>query len=323
MDLLSEIKRKIKIIEQDPASEGITAALRHIEVAEKHLLRARAERDDDLLNDVVYRTNQAFEGFLKEAYSVLTGKDSFKISTYQIEQHLLEEKLLTSRVLDLFKNYRQEWRNRSTHDHRIYFKDQEALLAIVSVSAFSSILLEQMIEEINKQQEKKEIEKRKLTLLARIKDYDSLSFIDQIVSILNLFSDDIKAVYPDLASINEAEIIGRLQGFFSSLEPSFQLNRDSKFMGRIDPDLLISKGDESAVLELKRSGSASRNILTSGFGQLLHYLHAGKFKYGILYVLPTNTDQEMNILVGGDIYIIASKELIEKYGDKIRSRSLE
>lgn len=90
MDLVSEIREKLKALESDSSFDGISAAIRHIEVAERHLKRARNENEEDFLNDVIYRTNQSFEGMLKEAYTVLTGRDGTKLSSYQIEQHLLD-----------------------------------------------------------------------------------------------------------------------------------------------------------------------------------------------------------------------------------------
>jgi len=67
MDLLQEIKRKSSPLESHSSLDGVKAVIRHIEVAERYLTRAREGREEDLFNDVIYRTNQAFEGMLKEA----------------------------------------------------------------------------------------------------------------------------------------------------------------------------------------------------------------------------------------------------------------
>ena len=121
----------------------------HIEVAERHWLRAKKEREDTLFTDVIYRTNHAFEGALKEAYFILNGKDAAKKTPNEIERFLLENKIFKERVMALFTNYRTEWRNTSTHDYKLFFTEQEAFLAIVSVSAFVHILLDQMAEKIS------------------------------------------------------------------------------------------------------------------------------------------------------------------------------
>lgn len=318
MDLLNEIAIKFKKISDHPTSDGIKAALRHMEVAERYWLQARKEQDEDLLNDVIYRTNQAFEGMLKEAYSVLTNQDSTRVSPYQIEQHLLDEKLLASRVLYLFKNYRQEWRNPSTHDHKLFFNEQEALLAIVNVSAFSNILLDQIIEVINSQREQEEIEKKKSAIQAKLGNYNSLSFIDKVIALLSLFSEELKTDTQDLSSLNELEFLGRLQGFVSSLEPSIQSVREPAISEarQSRPDILFTRDGETVVLELKRLGrTINRRVLELGRRQLLDYLHAGKYQHGVLYIPPSTPDQRMETRAEGAIHIVVPSDLIEKQHD--------
>lgn len=318
MDLLNEIAIKFKKISDHPTSDGIKAALRHMEVAERYWFRARKEQDEDLLNDVIYRTNQAFEGMLKEAYGVLTNQVNMRVSPYQIEQHLLDEQLLASRVLDLFKNYRQEWRNPSTHDHKLFFNEQEALLAIVSVSAFSNILLDQIIEAINSQREQEEIEKKKSVIQAKLGNYNTLSFIDQVITLLNLFSEELITDARDLKSMNEVEFLGRLQGFISSLEPSIQSVREPLISNerQLRPDILLMRDSETVVLELKRIGRTSnKRVLELGRRQLLNYLHAGNYEYGVLYIPPSTPDQQMETKNEGAIYIVAPNDLVEKHND--------
>ena len=318
MDLLNEMAIKFKKISDHSTSDGIGAALRHMEVAERHWLRARKEQDEDLLNDVIYRTNQAFEGMLKEAYSVLTNQDNKRVTPYEIEQHLLDEQLLASRVLDLFRNYRKEWRNPSTHDHRLFFNQQEALLAIVSVSAFSNILLDQIIEAISLQREQEEIEKKKSAIQAKLGNYNALSFIDQVITLLDLFSEELKTNTQNLDSLDESEFLGRLQGFISSLEPSIQLVREPEIGGarKFRPDILFTRDSETVVLELKRLGrTVNRRTLEQGRRQLLEYLHAGKYQYGVLYVPPSTSDQHMETKAEGVIHTLIPKDLMEKQHD--------
>jgi hypothetical protein len=61
-----------------------------------HFRRGREEADDDSFNDVVYRTNQAFEGILKEAYVVLTGKDASKLRPVDLESHYSTNNVLSA-----------------------------------------------------------------------------------------------------------------------------------------------------------------------------------------------------------------------------------
>jgi hypothetical protein len=262
MDLLQEIEKKAQILSSSTSHEGIQAVTRHIKAAERYLLRARGERDDDLFNDVIYRTNQAFEGMLKEAYSVLTDKDGTKLSPHQIEQHLVSESVLASRVLDLFTNYRQQWRNPSTHNHRLFFGEQEALLAIVSVSAFTTILLDQIIEKVSYTREREEISNRKDIINRRLNNYGEGPLHEQVILLLDLFSDNLQMSRTDLNTMREVEVIGHLSAFITLIDSSIEVSQQQILLGekQLRPDFIFSKQNEKVVLELKRPGYSERNI---------------------------------------------------------------
>lgn len=295
MDLLSIIQEKARALSGHASFEGVKAVLRHIEVAERYLVRVWDHRDEDLLNDVVYRTNQAFEGILKEAYTVLTQKDGTKLSPHQIEAHLLQEQVFAPRVLELFKNYRQQWRNPSTHDHRLFFSEQESLLAIVSVSAFTNILLDQVIEAVNFEREQKEIERRREQVQKGAAGYESLSFDQQLIGLLSLFTEELLASGPDLRQLREVELIGRLSGFLQSVDSDLTIVREPIVGGtdRMRADLLLTKNGETVVVEVKRPG-LSASSLERGHLQLLAYLEAGKWRHGILY-MPPATGEALDI----------------------------
>jgi|ERR1044071_1006454 hypothetical protein len=148
MDLLAELHAKVATLARYEGTQGVRAAVRHIAAGERHLQRGRASADDDSYNDVIYRTNQAFEGLLKEAYRLIVGPNASRLTPHEIEQHFATEKWLTERVLIAFQRYRKEWRNPSTHDHTLLFSEQEALLALVSVTAFAVVLIDQITESV-------------------------------------------------------------------------------------------------------------------------------------------------------------------------------
>lgn len=52
--------------------------------------------------------------------------------------------LLRKKVLDQFTIYRQEWRNPAAHDYTLDFDEDEALIAIVSVTIFAIVLTNQI-----------------------------------------------------------------------------------------------------------------------------------------------------------------------------------
>ena len=296
MDLVSEIREKLKALESDSSFDGISAAIRHIEVAERHLKRARYENEEDFFNDVIYRTNQSFEGMLKEAYTVLTGRDGTKLSSYQIEQHLLDQKVFTPRVLDIFTNYRQNWRNPSTHDHKLLFSEQEAFLAIVNISAFAIILLDQIIESVNFKRELEKVERNEETIKKEIKDYKNLRFDEQLISLITAFNNYIKSSEMNLGEIKEIEILGRLQGFLSSLDDSIKIIREPIISQEkhYRADLVLKKGNEEVIVELKRAWKKGLGFYRA-LDQMQAYLESGDFNRGILYFYPTETEQEFTI----------------------------
>lgn len=78
MDLLKIIRSSVKRLPDGYKSSGVDAVILHIERAEKYWVNAKEDSDEIMFTDVIYRTNQAFEGALKEAYLVLAEKDPNK-----------------------------------------------------------------------------------------------------------------------------------------------------------------------------------------------------------------------------------------------------
>lgn len=85
MNILDLIKEKVTNLREDRHTIGLKAVIHHIETAEKYLIRAKKENEENLFNDVIYRTKHAFEGMLKEAYTVLAEKDATKKTPSEIE----------------------------------------------------------------------------------------------------------------------------------------------------------------------------------------------------------------------------------------------
>ncbi|MDQ3820100.1 MAG: hypothetical protein M3362_20815 [Acidobacteriota bacterium] len=290
MDLLREIKKKTSAITEHDSLDSIKAAIRHVEVAERHFNRARDEHEEDLFNDVIYRTNQAFEGMLKEAYTVLTSNDGNKLSPNQIEQHLIKEEVFASRVLELFKNYRQQWRNPSAHDHKLFFSEQESLLAIVSVSAFANILLDQIIEVINFKREQENVQAIKAQIQQTVQDSSSKPLYELLIALLKQFSSELLSSIADPKVLSEVEIIGRLHGFLKSIDISWTILREPSLKSGVieagnprvlRPDLYVRRDDEAAIVEVKRAGF-NKSTLERGQIQLINYLEVSGLQHGIL-----------------------------------------
>jgi hypothetical protein len=292
MDILNVIKLKLKRSKYFADSNGLNAVVIHIEVAENYLNRAKNEDDPNLYTDIIYRTNHAFEGILKEAYSIFAKKDPSIKTPNEIEKYFSENSILKSRVSDLFKNYRQEWRNPSTHDYKLFFSEQESFLAIVTVSAFVSILLDQMLEKLSSDEEIRATSSKIDEIKSNLENYKDTPLWDKCVTLLVQFGMEFNKTDID----SEYQYLGMITGFINSLEPDFKIEteplfKNNKSQGR--PDIVISHGNESVVIETKRY-MKSMNIKAAE-AQLLEYLRIGKIKYGILYQTPLKSKQLYSI----------------------------
>lgn len=148
MDLVDTLRNKIQALGDEECVPGLKAVLLHIETAFRHLSRGQENGEDTAFTDSIYRTNQAFEGSVKEAYRVLADKDPGRKNPYEIETYLEKNGVFKPRVLSQLTTYRTEWRNPSTHDYKLNFDESEAFLAIISVSAFSCLLLDQITDRV-------------------------------------------------------------------------------------------------------------------------------------------------------------------------------
>lgn len=297
MDILQIIRDKIENLSRKEDSAGIRAVVTHIEIAEKYLNRANIEQDDNLFTDVIYRTNQAFEGILKEAYAILTGMNVSNKRTYDIEQYLSENEVFKERVLDLFTNYRKSWRNKSVHDHHLFFTEQEAFLAIVNVSAFINILLDQIIQKIAYENEKLEVSKRKSKIKKTISDYQKLTLFSKLESLLFLFSEELQDGSEELLSLSEFELQGKLMGFLSSVETDMKIETNSKIkLGSqtLRPDLIVEDNRKKIIVELKRTPKrfSAYPENDAAIDQLFSYLLASGIKDGILYYPPIGKEDK-------------------------------
>lgn len=147
MDVLGILRAAISDLPSGEYSTGLTAVVRHLEAAVRHFERDPLD-DPDSYTDSIYRTNQAYEGSLKEAYRVLAKKDPARMTPNDIEKYFEDNSVVRQRVLDQLQRYRQDYRNPSTHDYKLDFDESESLLAIVSVAAFAKLLVSQIAEKI-------------------------------------------------------------------------------------------------------------------------------------------------------------------------------
>ena len=291
MDLLKLVNKKTSVFSDTEASQGLANVVQHIDIATKHYENGK-KGDDYLFTDVIYRTNQAFEGALKEAYRIIKCENPEKIAPYKIEQQFSEDDILKERVKDQYKAYRQEWRNKSVHDYTLYFSEQEAFLAIVNILAFINILLDQMIQKRAYDKEYDELKTDIVIVQDLIVKNDIYMTLRNILCSFKLPSGAIKNA-TELPETYEAEVIGGLEAYIKNIIPDIQLHTEYPFfdingaiLSRVD--LFAVLGKEKVIIELKVSSGDPRRLVGSGINQVLHYLNKSNINKGILYIASQN-----------------------------------
>jgi hypothetical protein len=233
MDLIRILNEAIKRLPPGEHTPGLTAIMRHIEAAIRHF--EKDDADQDCFTDAIYRTNQAFEGSLKEAYRTLAARDPHGMSPHQIENYFETNAVIRPRVLTQLTRYRQDYRNPSTHDYKLDFDEDEALLAIVSVCAFTKLLVDQISE--------------KLAFNAASSDEEVPDHGAQ--KILQFTLEKTKIYLEDSASFTStSELKGGIAGTLSASGADIKIEAaqpDGSYW-----DILISKGNRRIAMEIRR-----------------------------------------------------------------------
>lgn len=303
MDVLKLIKKQVEqALSIDDSIVGLESVITHIERAEYLLELGNDEDDNHFYTDVIYRTNHAYEGILKEAYISLTGKTIKNVTPYQIEDYLLNNNILKDRVIELLKNYRTNWRNTSTHDYNLFFDSGEAFLAISSVSAFIYILLQQILGNLYLLKQQKNFENLKEILRDELSgEYSSLNINDKVIAILRLYKGfkeiNIKASKSIIAGFRE--VLYQIGAFINSvddtlvveIEPEVNVNER-----HFTPDMIIRdiNGDK-LVVELKILNKIRRSKQFEA--QMLAYLTYTGAASGIVLQIPNDLTEDLNLEV--------------------------
>ena len=297
MDIISLIEEQVKRIRELSHDLALEKVVIHINRAEKYYCLGKESGDDAYFTDVIYRTNQAFEGSLRQAYKVLAGKTEKQANakrTVDIETYFASSGIFKPRVLRLFQNYRQEWRNESVHDFQLFFDENEAFLAIVNVSAYSNLLFSQIIERLaflNEQRLLMEEKNKRKRIVDGFNDGNRL--IDKIVNIIKVFSIENELLE---SNPSESEIIGAFSAVLTSASKDIVIEAELAIkVGSMSyrPDLVIKYKDEKIIVEVKRFWDAKS---MGNEEQVLRYLNVSNIENGILWY-PKNYPSEklMNI----------------------------
>ena len=287
MDLLDLIRTKIATLPDGPHSSGLNAVLSHIDTAYTHLARGQKNNEESAFTDAIYRTNQAFEGSIKEAFGVLTGKALTKMTIFQIEQQLEESKVFTDRVLSQFTAYRKEWRNPSTHDHKIAFQENEAFLAIVSVSAFIKLLVDQIDAHLSFVKAKQEFGSPPIEEAA-----STHNSVDRIASLFESFFQKQRSQNAGVPIETEAQLLGSLAGYLSSVAPDLKYTTGRVIRTPSNTyyvDMIVEDDNGAVIIELKRGKGNS--LVERGLDQIRSYLSAANANRGMLFLYSDQSSE--------------------------------
>lgn len=287
MDLVDTLRSKISALDDGDHISGLEATLGHIEVAFRHLARGQHENDETAFTDAIYRTNQAFEGGIKEAYRVLTGNDPMNKTPYAIEEYLDKNNVFRGRVLNQFKNYRTEWRNPSAHDYQLYFDESEAFLAIVSVSAFACLLADQIASKIAYNATKNAADSR---LRESRREAENAGLFDRASAVIHNFAST--HVGGEISgNVSEVALLGSLHGAISANMPDVNVMAEPKLSTKSSyrADLVLEKGDENVIVELKRF--RRHQGIVAGRDQVERYLEVSGIKNGLLVFMPDDPEE--------------------------------
>lgn len=295
MDLIAAIRSKIDTLPPGDYSSGLRAVLVHIERAFAHLERGQLSGDEDAFTDAIYRTNQAFEGSIKEAYRVLAGQDPTRKTPFQIEQYVSANNIFTPRVIDQFSRYRTEWRNPSAHDYMLRFNDSEAFLAIAAVASFACVLIDQISERLAFSQSERIATPTEYTSTTTTTtttpepsgwpcgdENAPASLAELVIGALALFNTAASA----LPINSEKQLIASVHGFLSKISwlSHVLIQTDVTLVpGRPERvDLIASRADERVLIEVMRGNSVG--ALDQGLLRVEHYMALGGIKSSVLYL---------------------------------------
>jgi len=291
MDTLREINELIRSLSPELQSRINAGVSQHISRAEYHFSQARIRRDDQYFTDAIYRTNQAYEGILREAYEILAKKTSENVKTYLMEKFFEENNIFNERVKNVFMNYRQQWRNPSTHNHNLFFKNDESFLAIVNVSAFIYILLNQIVERVSYTSAKEAFKASKPVIGQESQSEQGT--LNRLIQAFLTFSKN--STVGSSVFVSEAQLLGQLIAYLEEVIPEVEIQNEVQIKDiKYYLDLVLtSQGLEPIIVEVKsRFDKKHQNDVVL---QVSAYLEATGYKVAFVYFFPDRKEVEYRL----------------------------
>jgi hypothetical protein len=306
MDLKNEIKLVLNELGQDHHEPIKDSILIHLERAEHFYRLAEELNDSQYYNDVVYRTNQAYEGVLNYAYITFSGdydeEGNCNLTTNEIEKYFMEEQVFNQRLGVAFALYRKKWRNESAHDSWIAFSKDEAFLAIVYVSAFICILLNQCVERISYD---------KIKIMKVLEDAGLLPKQDEFVGIEAIIS-KLKFFHTlpldkIIKGNNVSQITGAIKGYLE--KEIIGIEAVTHYKGEdvigYQPEIVLNYMDET-ILFIEVKIDYTKHKQEYGYKQIKDTLFRSDVKHGVIYFYTHQKDAEYEV----DRKILRDKEII-------------
>lgn len=299
MDTLEIINVQIKkAVSINRDLVGLENVLTHINRAEHMLKIGQLNDDEHYFTDVIYRTNHAYEGILKEAYSLLAESPDEKATPYIIENYFRTENILKPRVLTLLESYRRDWRNTSTHDYNLFFDGGEAFLSILSVTAFIHVFLTQMLDKLYYDASISKLSPYIAKTKERYeKEFSSHTLVKKLEFLLetydgNLYKQDENS---SLSLLTEREYIQGITAHLKLVDSSLIVENEPEIGDNLRPDFIIEDvNGAKAVIELKIYKRWRESTLSqSEVSQLVTYLEKAKIKDGFLMFVPRQMNSEV------------------------------
>ena len=171
----------------------------------------------------------------------------------------------------------------------MFFSEQESLLAIITVSAFVAVLLDQITDQLRVQQQQSAFLSQVPSITDNIANYPSLPFPEQIVELIKSFLTTSQSPAFSGTTLHKESYLEMAMGDFLRdadqtisvvLEPALHISTRV-----LRPDLLIQKNGATVVIEIKR---ASRRSISrdAGILQVLSYAKAVNAERAILVLIP-------------------------------------
>jgi hypothetical protein len=284
MDVLEILINKLDQLPAGDHSSGLKAVRLHIEAAIRHFGRGQNDDDASAFTDSIYRCNQAFEGSVKEAYRVLASKNPEKMNLAEIEAFLTSGGVLRKKVLDQFTNYRKEWRNPSTHNYMLDFNEDEALLAIVSVTVFSIVLCDQI--------------ESKIAFLAAqstapVAPLSAGSLLDQVVEVVRRFPESYDAAVLPSPQATYERVEGALAGYLSAefARHNVKVSQGVSVEGKFEVDVVVGSPDNAIAIELKVVRHIIWPVLDQALLKLTKMTLSGHFSGGVALLLSADAHE--------------------------------